>query len=262
MKRKMSESENTQKYNKTLDAWLDVAEALLKSGAEVWRVETTLQRLAKAYGAKKINAFTINSNISITCEFADGTIRAQSRRVDSAAVMNMEKLEEINTLSREYCDTSMSTDELRSRLTGILSKKSGIRYFIGAAMAAAAFSIFFGGSALEALTAALAGLIVCIFNRKLADFFPNSFLSNFVISFLTGLFIYLTADVIKVLKADKSIIGTIMLLIPGIAISNSIRDIVLGDTISGTTKFIECLFQTVGMAIGYIAAMLVAGGIR
>lgn len=258
----MSENGTTQKYNQTLDAWLDLAEALLQSGAEVWRVESTLKRIAKAYGAKKINAFTINSNISITCEFADGTILAQSRRVGASAGTDMEKLEEINTLSREYCDSVMDDDELRMRLKGIHSRKAGAEYFIGAALAAAAFSIFFGGSALDALMAALAGLLVCLFNRKLAGFFPNSFLSNFVISFLTGLLIYLSAHLIPSLKADKAIIGTIMLLIPGIAISNSIRDVIIGDTISGTTKFIECLFQTVGMAIGYIAAMLVAGGVR
>ena len=56
---------------------------------------------------------------------------------------------------------------------------------------------------------------------------------------------------------DKIIIGAIMTLVPGVAITNIMRDIISGDIITGTTKLAEVLLVATSIAIG-IALMLSA----
>ena len=51
-----------------------------------------------------------------------------------------------------------------------------------------------------------------------------------------------------------------MLLVPGIAITNSVRDIFVGDTITGTMRFIECLLSAAALAAGFMLAIYAVGG--
>ena len=57
------------------------------------------------------------------------------------------------------------------------------------------------------------------------------------------------------LNQDKIIIGDIMLLIPGIALTNSIKDMLVGDTLSGVLRLIEALLWAGALACGFMAAI-------
>ncbi len=61
--------------------------------------------------------------------------------------------------------------------------------------------------------------------------------------------------------ADKVLIGIIMLLIPGIMLTNSIRDILLGDIISGSLRLVEAILMAATLALGMMAAIWLMGGI-
>lgn len=61
--------------------------------------------------------------------------------------------------------------------------------------------------------------------------------------------------------ADKVLIGIIMLLIPGIMLTNSIRDILLGDIISGSLRLVEAILMAATLALGIMAAIWLMGGI-
>lgn len=58
----MSEAEVSQ----FLCVLIKMGEALQNSGAEVFRVEDTLNRIAAAYGAEEVNIFVITSSIVVT----------------------------------------------------------------------------------------------------------------------------------------------------------------------------------------------------
>ncbi len=61
--------------------------------------------------------------------------------------------------------------------------------------------------------------------------------------------------------ADKVLIGIIMLLIPGIMLTNSIRDILLGDIIPGSLRLVEAILMAATLALGMMAAIWLMGGI-
>ena len=51
-----------------------------------------------------------------------------------------------------------------------------------------------------------------------------------------------------------------MLLIPGIAVTISVRDIILGDTISGALRLVDSMFLTGGLALGFWLSFGLFGG--
>ena len=80
----------------------------------------------------------------------------------------------------------------------------------------------------------------------------NSVVSQFIITFLAGFAVAVMTSVVPWLHQDEVTIGVIMLLVPGVALTNSLRDILLGDTLSGILRMIEALLLAATLAIGII----------
>ena len=60
---------------------------------------------------------------------------------------------------------------------------------------------------------------------------------------------------------DKIMIGNIMLVIPGIQLTNSLRDMISGDMISGLLNLSEALMKAISVAMGFALGVLFGGGI-
>ena len=91
-------------HDQILHGLLDMGQMLLLCGAEINRVEDTMTRLGRAYGAKKIDIFAITSDIVLTILFEDGVELTQTRRINKASSFDFVKLERLNALSRRICE--------------------------------------------------------------------------------------------------------------------------------------------------------------
>ena len=60
---------------------------------------------------------------------------------------------------------------------------------------------------------------------------------------------------------DKIMIGNIMLVISGIQLTNSLRDMISGDMISGLLNMSEALMKAISVAMGFAMGVLFGGGI-
>ena len=87
---------------KVLKYAMEIGEWMLKSGAGVSRVEDTISRICKAYGAKEANVFSITSSIVTTIEDEEGEIITQTKRIIYYKT-DFKKLDELNQLSRYMC---------------------------------------------------------------------------------------------------------------------------------------------------------------
>ena len=87
-------------HDQILHGLLDMGQMLLLCGAEINRVEDTMTRLGRAYGAKKVDIFAITSDIVLTILFEDGVELTQTRRINKASSFDFVKLERLNALSR------------------------------------------------------------------------------------------------------------------------------------------------------------------
>lgn len=107
--------EQTNTENRLLQLLLETGERLMASGAEVKRVEDTLERIGVAYGAERMNVFVITSSIVITLERSDGTLLTHTRRITKSGT-DFLALERINALSRECCKEPLPLDLFEQRL--------------------------------------------------------------------------------------------------------------------------------------------------
>lgn len=242
--------------NQLLDIFLDFGETMLAAGGEISRVEDSISHMGISYGAKKTNVFIIPSSIELTITFADGETVTRTRRIRPGGATDFCKLQNLNSLSRRCAAERLPVDRLREELDGIRSEEiSRKRVLIGSVLAAAAFSMFFGGTWLDALVAGIFGILIYFLQYYLAPITPNKVFYLFSSSLIMGVGVCLVSWLIPSLNADKTIIGVIMLLIPGMAITNAVRDTLIGDTISGVTKLADCLVWAAALAAGIMIAI-------
>lgn len=250
------------KRNDLLSALLDVGELMLDSGGEVKRVEDTIARMGMASGAARMNVFVITSSIVVTMEDADGHEYTQTKRVLATAANHFRRLEQLNQLSRSFCQHPCSASVLHAQIEQIQKQQENrIWMYSGSVLGSMSFAIFFGGSLWDGIASGIIGLLVAFLVQYLEPVCPNEVSFHLLTSFTTGFGVCVLARIIPFLHADMIMIGDIMLLIPGIPMTNSIRDILVGDTISGTLRLTESLVRAAVIAAGFMLAMMAAGRI-
>lgn len=254
------------KLAKMLTVTLDIGDGLLRCGAEVHRVEDTLNRIAAAYGVVKCDVFVIISGMHATWRLSDGTTITETRRVHEYGG-DLTLLEQYNDLSRRICREKPEPEEADALFRAVrdseaprLHKYRHI-YPLFSMGAAASFAIFFGGTALDGLASALGGLLVYLLSAPLQKVFDSDLVRTLLNSFCTACFCILLCHFGLGHNVDKVMIGTVMLLVPGVACTTAIRDMMAGDTISGLLRLCNALLTAAALACGYVSAMKLMGGV-
>ena len=230
----------------------------MASGAEVKRVEDTLERIGVAYGAERMNVFVITSSIVITLERSDGTLLTHTRRITKSGTDCL-ALERINALSRECCREPLPLDLFEQRLRECVPPKKQWQMYLGSVLAAGSFAVFFGGGWKDALISGIFAVAISLLQDYVELICINTMVFNVIASFLTGIGIRLICRLVPGLDMDMIMIGDIMLLIPGIPITNAVRDVLTGDTISGIMRFIEAMLWAGCLALGFLSAFWIVG---
>lgn len=240
-----------------LHIFLDMGNALLNSGAEIFRVEDTLNRMGYACGATQMNVFVITSSIVITIEFPGEAAQTQTRRIREGGGNDFTKLEQLNDLSRRFCSHPVSPAELQKEFDMInTDKPQPLWRLLGTILAACSFTFFYGGGLSDAIAAGIGAVLIWTFQQYLRPLCMNEVTFQFTASFLTGCVICCFALLCPVLHIDKIMIGDIMLLIPGLMSTNAIRDVLIGDTLSGIIRLIASLLLAAALALGFMGSII------
>ncbi len=242
-----------------LPAMLDIGEAMLRSGADVHLIEEELMRMGRAYGAHKMNVLVITATIIVTMTLPGGYEHTLTRRIMGDASIDFHKVEMLSDLCRAAVEEQLAPDAIQERLAAINRHAiGGVALFAGGVLSAGAFAMFFGGSLLDGIVSAAFAVLICLSIRYVRPWTPNTIIFNFANSFLCGLGIMAVASTLGTISTDMVMIGDIMLLIPGVAMTNATRDMLSGDTISGVMRFVESLLWAVALALGFMAAIWIA----
>ena len=235
---------------------LDIAAEILRAGGEIHRVEDTITRICLAYGAESVDVFAITSLITAEVRMPDGSYATMNRRVPST-YNHLARLEALNALSRAICKSPISAEEVRERLKDIRVYRPVPEWlcYLGGMLSCGGFAIFFGGGLLDGLAAAVIAFFLTLFAR-LRPLRINSMVKSLISSFAAGVLSVLCVEIGFGHHVDKIIIGTIMLEIPGLSFGNALRDLLCGDTLAGTMRFIQAILQTLMIALGYMAALV------
>lgn len=231
---------------------MSIGEQLLESGAEVSRVEDTIRRICMAYGADRVDVFSITASIVTTMYGKEFGTCTQTRRV-SGMFNDLHKLDELNRLSRSICETKPQPEQIMAQLEQIPNQRQysfGIQVLIYA-LISGAFSIFFGGDINDMAASAMIGVLLKFLETFMKKSSVNSLITALICSIAGGFLAKLTVLTGLGNHADLISIGNIMLLIPGIAFTNSIRDMFSGDTITGLIRFMESVLLAIVIALGF-----------
>lgn len=267
-----------ENHSEILYELLNMGEAMLLAGAEVSRVESTLSSVGRAYGACAMNVFAITATLVVTMDFPDGERLTQTRRIIAPGPTDYRVVAAFHKLGKQCCKKTPSVDELARAIKRCIDQPPDrMTFYLGSIFAAAGFTVFFGGTAVDAIFAAVFAVLICLLQEKFAPRCPNMLMFNLLCSFLAGVGTCATVAFVEAIAAgiigadisstnalqganplihlDKILIGEVMLLIPGIFMTNAIHDMLVGDTVAGTMRFVETMLWAVALAGGFMTAI-------
>lgn len=231
---------------------MSIGEQLLISGAEVGRVEDTICRICKAYGADRVDVFSITSSIVTTMSGEDFGTCTQTRRVSGMA-NDFHKLDRLNQLSRKICAVKPQPSEIKEDLDKIINgpNYSFRTHLFIYALSSGSFSAFFGGDWQDIIVSAVIGVVLKLMESFVKKGSVNGLITALICSIAGGFFANSAVYLGLGHHADLISIGNVMLLIPGVALTNSLRDMFSGDTITGLIRFMESLLLATTIALGF-----------
>ena len=99
-----------------LDAAMEAGHILLENGAEIFRVEETIDRICRHFGVESENAFVLSNGIFLT---AGSDKEKRFARVEHIPVRGaqLHRVAAVNQLSREIEEGKYNIPEIRKRLS-------------------------------------------------------------------------------------------------------------------------------------------------
>lgn len=249
-------------YTKIVQGILDIGEAMLKSGAENFRLEDSLYRMCKAYGFVRYDVFVIPSNIQVTVETPEGEIFTQIRQIESFD-MHFDRLDYLNNLCRYVCQHTPDEKELHRRYEEVLSRapQKWFTKYIASIMGGTGFAVFFGSNFEDAIVAVIVSLMIAGVGGWLSKREENLMAYNLILSFLSEAIIIGAVRVGLGSHPERIMIGIVMLLISGLSTTNGIREILQKDYISGAINIMNSILGAAGIACGIALSMFLFDGV-
>ena len=248
---------------KVLEIALSAGQMLVSNGAEAYRVEETIERICKAYNlececmatAKGVFISVIDDNE----EKITSLKKVRTRRVD------LYRIELINSFSRTVQNEEITYEEAKKILRDI----EGAPYFsfplrlFAASMTSFIYSLFFNGTIYDSIASALLSIGIYYMLEKVSGIGFFQFFEYFFSGFIIGTISLLTEKILPFINKDNVITGAIMILLPGVALTNGIKDIIYGDFTSGIAKFGEAMLiiTAIGAGIGTALTLKVGAGL-
>lgn len=243
---------------------ISTGETLLKNGAEVYRVEDTMERICNSRdNVSNVNSFVTQTGIFLTLEY-DNESYVDFIRIRNVST-NLKRISEVNKFSRKFVCTNLSIDDGLKIIEKInkIQIYSKLHKALSGASSAAFFTLMFGGEFKDFLSSLVASFFVLLILNKTNEFKLTFFLDNFLGGFLASLFAVITIEFGLGANLDKIIIGSIMYLVPGVPITNAIRDTMSGDSLSGLSKGMEAIFSALAIAfgVGVVLSVYIGGAV-
>lgn len=242
---------NREEVKKLMKLALSAGQSMLQNGAETYRVEDTMVRIcASRENVENVDSFVTQTGIFITLEY-EHEVFSNFLRVKNVSI-DLNKINNINEFSRRFVSTNISIEEGLQTIEEInlLKSYSQLTKALSGSCSAAFFCLMFGGTFGDFISSFIVSIITIGILFQIGKYKLTFFIENFFGAFLASLFAYFTMLAGIGENIDKIIIGSIMYLVPGVAITNAIRDTMSGDSLSGLSRGMEAIFSALAIAFG------------
>jgi uncharacterized membrane protein YjjP (DUF1212 family) len=249
------ENEKTHTYE-VMEVCLLAGKIMLQSGGETYRVEDTMMRMAAAFGIVHSHSYVTPTGIIFSAEGAEPTktklIRISTRSTD------LKKVAMVNSISRRITSGEINLEAALKLLKELDALNVTFPFMVqvaAASIASGCFMIMFMGEWIDFIPAMVTGGIgyfgFLYFHRYIHVKFFSEFLASFIIGLLSVIFVKMGLGQ----QLDKIIIGSVMTLVPGLLVTNAVRDLMAGHLVSGLSKGAEALLTAFAIGSG-IAVVL------
>lgn len=254
-----------QMQKKILILALFAGETMMKSGAEIYRVEDTVERICKAANLPFVEVFAIPTGIFVSIDQGDENVEMHTyiKRIRGAGI-DLGRISELNQFSRDFVSTDLTVDSGMNWIKQIAKTKPyALPYRIfGAALASSFFCLIFGGNLKDYICAFLAGGLSYLLSILFDEMETNFFIKGFCCCALATILALVCTALGLGTSSSAIIIGALMIFVPGVAITNAIRDMLAGDMLAGIVRLAEafCIAISLAAGAGVILRLWVAFG--
>lgn len=249
--------ENEKDAKALLNFSVKMARMMMSYGAEVYRVEDTVYRvLASHKNIETVNVLVTYSFVIITFIYEDSNMTAM-RRI-SVTDTDLEKISLMNELSREMVagkidDIHVAFEKLNQIKN--LQPYGDISKIAALTLSAPFFALMFGGTFKDSLFSFAIMALEAYFLIYATKVKILSHLSNFIGALIATVLPALAAQYFFIENpASITIVGLIP-LVPGVQITNSVRDLMAGDYMSGMMGTLSAFFVGTTIALGVLVGL-------
>jgi len=244
---------------------LFAGEIMMKSGAEIYRVEDTAERICKACGVDYVECFATPTGIFLSLD-SGGEVDMHTflKRIHDKDI-NLDRISAVNTFSRVFTTTDLSIEDGFAQLREIRARPvyPFLLRLLAAVLVGAFFCPIYKGGPDDLLAAGAISALSYLMSAGVARLGFPDFIRIFIsCAAATGL--VLAASVAGLCGSISPVIlAATTIFLPGVAITNAARDFLSGDTQSGVARFADAFVAAVGIAGGVaigIKLWLLGGG--
>lgn len=243
-----------------LDITIQAGEIMLRNGAETSRVEETMSHMARALGAVKTESFVIPTGVFLTVTDGNGRTSTLMRRVHDRTI-NLDRIAKVNELSRRLADRRIDYETVYCHLMRISRERTGFSLLpsmLASGVVGGTAAILLNAGVWESLAAFVTALIVRYIAHIVSRLHGVTFIFEFLGSMTAALVGMQLRHIWPAINPDIVVVGGIMPLVPGIAITNAIRDVIAGDLLSGLSRGLEAALTAVAVSMGVVIILAVS----
>lgn len=245
-----------------LDFVVNLGGKMLGTGANLERVNDTMNRICLSYNLNNISIFSLSKTIIISAK-SSNNIPGTRQIAVPRAVTHLEKLKCLNQLSRDVCENTPPPQSL----SALLEEAENVKEYplpiviLGYMIALTSMCGIYGGSFGDMLSADLITIILFYVTRLLGRPYLNRIISNalcmWVAGSLAAFFVF-----IGIGKHYPIIIITNSLMIlPGIPLVNAVRNIFCGNEMNGILEILKVILETMAIVAGLCTSIYMFGGL-
>ena len=244
-----------------MECAMDAGHILLENGAEIDRVEETMDRICRYFQVTGSSFFVLANGLFASDESGSSGAFADCRHIPVHGA-RLDRVAAVNQLSREMEEGRYTVQELQEKLKAVreMPEKPVWLRILASGVGSGCFCGLFGGSLTDCLGSLIAGLVLYCFSLLLV----RGRLSKLIHSLAGGALVTLVCSLCYRfgLGDDLShmIVGSVIPLVPGVAFTNGIRDIGNEDYIAGIVRLTDAVMVFLGIASGVgLMTMLLHG---
>lgn len=286
-KRKRKGGAVVEKPQDVMGFAVNVGEAMLQFGGEIFRVEDTMSRILRAYKVERADVYVVSNGIFVSVGDDKGQRYSLVRQV-SLGTINLKGIAALNQLSRDVVGGECSLNEGEERLevirrmprepAGILCLSCGIgcgmyAFLLGGSVWEKGGAFLgedgwnMGATLLSSMLWDVTGAFVVGVLLELAMLWMGKrnmvrLVRGLFGSMLVTLCCLLLIELGMPVSQDKVIISGTLPLFPGIAFTTSIRDFFNGDHLSGVIHLVDALLMALCIASGVGIVMMLMGTVK